>query len=370
MAAFHYALPDALIARYPAEPRDSSRLLVLLAGLPAADGSSAPSARGALAAHVAREARTLHAGGSDFVDCAFRDVTRLLPEGAHLVFNESRVFAARLFGVNASASPSGTVEVLLLAPDRPGVDPADALGATVGTHEWRAMVRADVGTGAVFCVGGPVAAALSGGTSGAKLLVRVSRVYSSWIEEEEADGVEAAVQLYAPASEAAAAAAMAGTFPSAGGAAATAAAAGGGEAPVQSLSTVLELLGQIPIPPYLRRSSEPSDSLAYQTVFASAERTGSVAAPTAGLHFTQDTLEQLRVRGVQTSRVALHVGAGTFRPVTAAEIASHEMHSEPFAMSARELLRLASSADHAAPIVAVGTTSARALESMYSPPYL
>ncbi|KAG8466169.1 hypothetical protein KFE25_001925 [Diacronema lutheri] len=381
MADFHYTLPDELIARYPASPRDSSRLLVSLAGLPAVEAMGDASAQGALAAHVARAARRLHAErapaagfaaaeGCEFVDCAFGDVDRLLPRGAHLVFNESRVFAARLIGcpvapadgrgaLEACERPDGGesrgadgerrdagdagVEVLLLAPDEAGIEPSVALNAPAGAHEWRAMVRAQVAPGATFAVGGGATDA-----HGA-LLVQVSKVHSQWVEEGEADGVEASVKLSVLAEPASGSALARGTAPCA-------------SAP---LSSILDLLGQIPIPPYLRRTSEPSDAVAYQTVYSRVERTGSVAAPTAGLHFTERTLGALEARGILASHVALHVGAGTFRPVTCAWIGEHDMHSESFSLTVRELDRLARSADGGAPIVAVGTTSARALESAY-----
>ncbi|MFY9115757.1 MAG: S-adenosylmethionine:tRNA ribosyltransferase-isomerase [Bacteroidales bacterium] len=125
-------------------------------------------------------------------------------------------------------------------------------------------------------------------------------------------------------------------------------------------SAVLETAGNMPIPPYLRRFAEPSDTVRYQTVYA-RER-GSVAAPTAGLHFTETLLSELENNGIQTAYLSLHVGAGTFRPVKTQDITGHTMHCEPFFVSLeflRQLLR------HEGPVVPVGTTSCRCLESLY-----
>lgn len=127
-----------------------------------------------------------------------------------------------------------------------------------------------------------------------------------------------------------------------------------------SFGELLEHLGQLPIPPYLNRETEESDLSTYQTVYAQAE--GSVAAPTAGLHFTHDVLSGLAARGVSTAHVTLHVGAGTFRPVKSATIGEHPMHSETLSLRRETLLQLR---DHDGPIVAVGTTSLRTLESLY-----
>ena len=91
---------------------------------------------------------------------------------------------------------------------------------------------------------------------------------------------------------------------------------------------MLEKLGEVPLPPYLRRESMPSDVADYQTVFSDGGSTGSVAAPTAGLHFTEPILAALEAAGTRTSTLALHVGAGTFKPVEATEIAGHSMHRE------------------------------------------
>lgn len=131
-----------------------------------------------------------------------------------------------------------------------------------------------------------------------------------------------------------------------------------------SFAQVLEAAGQVPLPPYLKRDAEAADTERYQTIYA--DRDGAVAAPTAGLHFTPAVLDALRRRGVQTEQVLLHVGAGTFKPMTAATVGEHVMHQEQIMVSRTALAHLAEHLARAsAPLVAVGTTSMRTLESLY-----
>ena len=125
-------------------------------------------------------------------------------------------------------------------------------------------------------------------------------------------------------------------------------------------SELLERCGRIPIPPYLNRATEAIDIERYQTLYAHIR--GSVAAPTAGLHFTSEVLEAIAGRGVDIENVCLHVGAGTFLPVKSSTIASHPMHREPFSVSRNLLCRILSATGG---ITAVGTTSVRTLESLY-----
>ncbi len=127
-----------------------------------------------------------------------------------------------------------------------------------------------------------------------------------------------------------------------------------------SFSEVLEECGRIPIPPYLNRDSEELDKIRYQTVYSKEE--GSVAAPTAGLHFTRPLLTDLQEKGVGIQELTLHVGAGTFRPVKAEKIGGHDMHTEHIVVS-RELVRTLYQKKKE--IIAVGTTSVRTLESLY-----
>jgi S-adenosylmethionine:tRNA ribosyltransferase-isomerase len=124
---------------------------------------------------------------------------------------------------------------------------------------------------------------------------------------------------------------------------------------------MLEMTGLVPLPPYIHRKSEPNDAERYQTIYAVHE--GSVAAPTAGLHFTDKVLSGLESRGVGTGRLTLHVGVGTFRPVTAERLSGHAMHHERMIVPKQTIRMLADNPDRV--VVAVGTTSARTLESLY-----
>jgi S-adenosylmethionine:tRNA ribosyltransferase-isomerase len=131
--------------------------------------------------------------------------------------------------------------------------------------------------------------------------------------------------------------------------------------PGLSFAEVLHLFGSIPLPPYIKREAEVSDAERYQTVYAHYE--GSVAAPTAGLHFTETVFEKLKEKNIQKDFVTLHVGAGTFKPVKAAVMKEHEMHAEHFTVSRSLIQNLIDHLDKN--IMAVGTTSLRTLESLY-----
>ena len=127
-----------------------------------------------------------------------------------------------------------------------------------------------------------------------------------------------------------------------------------------SFAEVLDLLGELPIPPYLNRKTQESDKTTYQTVYSKVK--GSVAAPTAGLHFTPEVISALHGKGIKTMELTLHVGAGTFQPVKAEEIGGHAMHAEKIEVS-RDFIE--NIIENLGNIVAVGTTSVRTLESLY-----
>ena len=127
-----------------------------------------------------------------------------------------------------------------------------------------------------------------------------------------------------------------------------------------SFAEILDAIGELPIPPYLNRKTEESDKTTYQTVYSRIK--GSVAAPTAGLHFTDQVLANLRSRGIETDEVTLHVGAGTFLPVKTADANEHTMHTEIIAVPRETIAHIKANLGH---IVAVGTTSMRTLESLY-----
>lgn len=264
-------------------------------------------------------------GQAKLLDKVFVELPTMLPPNAHLVLNETRVFTARLFATTAE----GKTEVMFLspegdgsAPDASGIaDPAAALGKPCEGQFWRCMIRSSsAGPGTVL-------------DAGPSLKLRVERICSQWHEEGLPDGVEAVVRL----------------------------------SPSQDVTAaeVFEALGSVPLPPYLCRESESSDKEAYQTVFAAANGAGSVAAPTAGLHFTQAMLEQLESTGTPVTRLQLHVGAGTFRPVVSDNISEHDMHAEPFSISVAAVKSLLRSLEEGRPLIPVGTTTVRALESLY-----
>ncbi len=130
--------------------------------------------------------------------------------------------------------------------------------------------------------------------------------------------------------------------------------------PELTFGGILEITGHIPLPPYINREDRDEDIIRYQTIYAQVK--GSVAAPTAGLHFTVQVFEKLRKKGVEISEITLHVGAGTFQPVKSERIADHEMHCEHFIITDRVLEQILKNLGR---IVAVGTTSVRTLESLY-----
>lgn len=127
-----------------------------------------------------------------------------------------------------------------------------------------------------------------------------------------------------------------------------------------SFAEILDKAGELPIPPYLHRKTEESDKTSYQTIYSKIK--GSVAAPTAGLHFTKQVLESLKTKDIVTEELTLHVGAGTFQPVKTADIADHQMHTEVISVQKSTIVQLLR---HAGNIIAVGTTSVRTLESLY-----
>jgi S-adenosylmethionine:tRNA ribosyltransferase-isomerase len=264
VADFDYELPPERIARYPAEQRDQSRLLVV-------------------------------AGEQGLRHLRFRDVVELFRPGDALVVNESKVIPARLLGRKPTGAPS---EVFLLRPAEAGED----------THVWEALVR-----------------------PGSKLKPGRRVVVSDELEIEildSAPGNGRRVRLLT-------------------------------DLPVER---ALERYGHMPLPPYLGRDDEPLDRDRYQTVYAAVP--GSVAAPTAGLHFSTDVLAALDALGVERVALTLHVGIGTFRPVDAERLDAHEMHVEPYTVSESAARAINVARDRGGRVWAVGTTTVRTLESV------
>ena len=276
---YNYGLDDSRIAKYPLPERDTSKLL--------------------------------HYKDGKVGETIFRQLPDLLPEGALMVFNDTKVVPARL---HFQRETGAIIEVFCLDPVQP-VEYNTAFAATQQCS-WKCVI------------------------GNAK----------KWKNDR--------LKLYNPQDDAAISAI-------------------GLEAVLESregqtgivrfewkdasaFSRVLEMAGTVPIPPYLNRESEAIDTERYQTLYAHIR--GSVAAPTAGLHFTQDVLERIKAKGIDMETVCLHVGAGTFLPVKSSLVSEHPMHREPFVVSKSLLQRLAAKDT---PLVAVGTTSVRTLESLY-----
>lgn len=235
----------------------------------------------------------------------------LLPHNAVVVVNDTRVIPARLLG--RKTETGGKVELLLVR--KVGEGTFDHLGERVPAEEWRAMGKASKAfrfpTTVLF--GDPPS------------LVAILRA--------RADDGLLDVTL----------ASTDGTRP----------------------SDVLERLGHVPLPPYIRREDDAQDVERYQTVYATRE--GAVAAPTAGLHLTHRLIGALSARGIQFVTVTLHVGPGTFQPVMVEDLDDHPMHEEWYEVSRHAALTIEQARQRGAPVVAVGTTSVRALESAADP---
>ncbi|MGM9745332.1 MAG: S-adenosylmethionine:tRNA ribosyltransferase-isomerase [Candidatus Cryptobacteroides sp.] len=241
----------------------------------------------------------------------FRDLPGLLPDNAIMVFNDTKVVPARLHFRRESGA---SIEVFCLEPHLPVEYNVNF--ASTGQCEWRCIVgNVKKWKGDVLRLDNP-----DGDESVSLMNLRAELV--------ERQGETSIVRFLWDNGAA--------------------------------FSAVLEACGRIPIPPYLNRDTESIDSERYQTLYAKYR--GSVAAPTAGLHFTDAVLEAIRNRGIDTETVCLHVGAGTFLPVKSDNVAEHKMHREPFSVSLDFLMKLRHGGHQ---VIAVGTTSVRTLESLY-----
>ena len=239
----------------------------------------------------------------------FFNIGKYIPQGSLLVYNNTRVIQARLV---FHKSTGARIEIFCLTPIEP-YDYQLSLSSTTGC-EWRCMI----GNAKKF------------NTDSVEMPIHLgTRTLRLRATKGEQQGNTYAVEF---------------TW----------------DAPDVSFSEILEAVGELPIPPYLNRKSEESDKRTYQTVYSRIE--GSVAAPTAGLHFTGDVLNNLRSRGVHMTELTLHVGAGTFQPVKTADANEHTMHTEIIAVPKQAILDIMNNLGH---IVAVGTTSMRTLESLY-----
>ena len=279
MRSFDYELPEARIAKYPLEPRDSSKLLVYQDGQIRSD--------------------------------VYRQLPQHVPEGALLFMNNTKVVEARLL---FQKSTDSIIEVFCLEPPERYGDITQAMlqkervlwkcligGIKKWKEEWLEMPFSYQGQSGVLRARREA------------VLTDTHLVEFEW------------------------------------------------SIPELCFSEVLHHAGVMPLPPYLKRETEQADQQNYQTVYA--QHDGSVAAPTAGLHFTEDLLAALADKNISQQFVTLHVGAGTFMPVKSETLGGHEMHSEYLEVSVSAIEALRSPAHRC--VIAVGTTSLRTLESLY-----
>ena len=274
---YNYNLPDERIAKFPIARRDHSKLLVYKHGVVSDD--------------------------------LFYHLPDYLPEGALMVFNNTKVIQARM---HFRKETGALIEVFLLEP----ADPTDyELMFQLTSHcSWLCMIgnlkKWKEGTlKRDFTI------------KGEQLTLTATRRQmvgnSHWVDLEWNN-------------------------------------------PNITFAEILEEVGELPIPPYLNRETQESDKTTYQTVYSKIK--GSVAAPTAGLHFTKEVLQAIDRKGIEREEVTLHVGAGTFKPVKSEEIEGHEMHTEYICVRRETIEKLIA---HQAKAIAVGTTSVRTLESLY-----
>jgi S-adenosylmethionine:tRNA ribosyltransferase-isomerase len=276
---FDYHLPPELIAQRPLEERDASRMMLV------------------------------NRGERAFDDRAFRELPQLLASGDLLVFNNTRVFPARLLGRRRGAGAQK------ISPHNPAAKEFLSgemelfLGRREAEDVWWGLVHPGrkVRTGEVLTFGE--------GELEAEVMAR-------------GDYGLRQVRLKARAG---------------------------------SIDGAIDRLGHVPLPPYIRRADEPHDRETYQTVYAKVR--GAVAAPTAGFHFTERVLEQLRARGVETCEITLHVGLATFQPVRVGRVEDHRMGSEQYKISEAAADSINRALDEGRRIVAVGTTCVRTLET-------
>jgi S-adenosylmethionine:tRNA ribosyltransferase-isomerase len=303
---FTYDLPASKIASYPLEERDASKLLVVGAPDSAAIADAASSA-GADAAGAA----IANGATQTFSESTYFNLDQVLPSGTLLVHNDTKVVAARLFFTKENGS---TIEIFCLEPADIYKDITTAM-LTKKEVLWGCLIG-----GAKKWKEGSLH--IKYGNNHTLTATKHSTLADSFLIKFEWDNE------------------------------------------AQSFAEVLEAAGNIPLPPYFNRAVEANDKERYQTVYAVAE--GSVAAPTAGLHFTPRLFEKLSAKNITKAFVTLHVGAGTFKPVKAARMEEHEMHAEfiDVEKSFIEMLRDQFTAGNQN-IIAVGTTSLRTLESLY-----
>ena len=311
---FHYHLPEELIAQEPLGDRAASRLL------------------------------HLEASSGRFEDLRFREFCELLRPSDLVMFNNTRVFPARLYGRRGGlkAQPvsrrnpatgeflQGRIEVLLTRQLQ--ADP----------NEWECLVRPGrkIGVGELLFFGenDELQAEVVGRGEFGERRIRFAKIPTLRQAQGRLSRAENAREMGHPLS-----------FSDAGG--------GSG---ADDFFGLVEKVGHIPLPPYIARADSPGDRERYQTVYA-RER-GSIAAPTAGLHFTPEILGRMRERGIETAEITLHVGLGTFQPVRVERVEEHPLHSEAYSISTEAADKITRARREGRRVVAVGTTTVRTLE--------
>jgi len=257
------------------------------------------------------ESKLLIYRNSKIQESVFKEISNYIPEDSIIIFNDSKVVKARIILEN---SKKQKIEIFCLEPLLPSKDYQVTLSAAKKSR-WLCMV-------------------------GNAKKWREDMIINSFVTKGKV--VELRVRKSAPSN---------GVY----------------EIdfewnPIElSFSEVLMRVGHIPLPPYIKRPDQRMDTERYQTVYANLE--GSVAAPTAGLHFTQEVLDELKAKGVDEEFVTLHVGAGTFQPVKGERIGEHNMHGEKFFVNRSLIEKLLNKGDKK--IIAAGTTSCRTIESLY-----
>jgi S-adenosylmethionine:tRNA ribosyltransferase-isomerase len=309
---FNFHLPEELIAQQPPAQRGASRMLVVhrSAFSPSSNDveiENGNAMKGTSFSPYRKPADTAGPSGPEgnssqpFADRSFSDLPSLLNPGDLLILNDSRVIPARLYAhrttTRGKQEPTGLIEVLLTSPD--------------GAGNWNALVR-----------------------PGRK--VRVG-------DQLEFPDPSGSIVLTAHVTASSEFGARTLRF-----------------APVEDFFAILEQIGHMPLPPYIKRDDATTDRERYQTVFA--EQKGSVAAPTAGLHFTPQVLETIAARGVEIAKLTLHVGLGTFAPLRVENVSEIRLHSERYTLPAETANALNRARSEGRRIVAVGTTAVRTLE--------
>lgn len=277
---YTYELPDERIAKYPLPERDASKLLVFR--------------------------------NHNIEESIFRNVGSYLPEGAMLVFNNTKVIRARLA---MHKSTGANIEVFCLEPTLPS-DVQQAF-AVKDVTEWKCIVG-----NSKKWKEGLITHTLNIGSE--EVILSAERLSS-------ADNTSIVRFTW--------------------------------KNNAYSFAEIIEHAGVTPIPPYLNRETEDIDNTRYQTVYS--EHKGSVAAPTAGLHFTNSVLNEIKSNGHELVNLTLHVGAGTFKPIQTADVKDHVMHSEHIVVTKESILSILNNAKAGKKLIAVGTTSVRTLESLY-----